>query len=166
MSGADRPPAAPGRIAPGWLGALVRTVLESLATLGLLLTAYALVPIGEKSTWSLVLRLIGVVLLTAAVLTYQVWIVSRAERPALRAARGLLTTVALFLICFAGGYLSLSYESTGAFNTSLDRVDALYFTVTVFTTVGFGDIVPVSESARIVVSIQMLLNLALLGAGL
>jgi hypothetical protein len=41
----------------------------------------------------------------------------------------------------------------------------MYFSVTVFTTVGFGDITAKSETARIVLIVQMLADLALLGAG-
>ena len=37
--------------------------------------------------------------------------------------------------------------------------------MTVFSTVGFGDIVPRSEAARVVLMVQMLGDLALLGAG-
>ena len=37
--------------------------------------------------------------------------------------------------------------------------------MTVFSTVGFGDIVPRAEAARIVLMVQMLGDLALLGAG-
>jgi hypothetical protein len=37
--------------------------------------------------------------------------------------------------------------------------------VTVFTSVGFGDIVAVTEGARVMVIVQMLGSLALLGAG-
>ena len=47
----------------------------------------------------------------------------------------------------------------------LTRVDTLYFTTTVFSTVGFGDISPASETARVVAMIQMILNLVVLGAG-
>ncbi len=47
----------------------------------------------------------------------------------------------------------------------LTRADALYFAVTVFSTVGFGDITPKSEAARVVLIVQMLGDLALLGAG-
>ena len=43
------------------------------------------------------------------------------------------------------------------------RTDALHFTITVFATVGFGDISPVAEGARIVVAIQMLADLLVLG---
>jgi hypothetical protein len=45
----------------------------------------------------------------------------------------------------------------------LTRTDTLYFTVTVFITVGFGDITAASQSARLVVTAQMLLDLVALG---
>ena len=47
----------------------------------------------------------------------------------------------------------------------MTRTDALYFSVTVFSTVGFGDIAAKSETARVVLIVQMLGDLALLGAG-
>jgi hypothetical protein len=43
----------------------------------------------------------------------------------------------------------------------LTRTDALYFTVTVFPTVGFGDITARSETARIVVTGQMIADLVI-----
>jgi voltage-gated potassium channel len=45
----------------------------------------------------------------------------------------------------------------------LSRTDGLYFTVTVFATVGFGDITPRSELARIVTTTQMLFGLVAFG---
>lgn len=48
---------------------------------------------------------------------------------------------------------------------ALSRTDALHFSVTVFTTVGFGDITARSETARVMLIVQMLADLALLGAG-
>ena len=49
---------------------------------------------------------------------------------------------------------------------SLTRTDALYFTVTVFTTVGFGDIVATTQLVRLVVTAQMILDLGVLGLGI
>jgi hypothetical protein len=49
------------------------------------------------------------------------------------------------------------------FSEPLTRLDAAYFTVTVFATVGFGDITAVSETARAVVTVQMLGGLVLVG---
>ena len=50
-------------------------------------------------------------------------------------------TVPLFLLLFAANYFLMAQADLGNFNVdSLTRTDALYFTVTVFATVGFGDI--------------------------
>jgi hypothetical protein len=48
----------------------------------------------------------------------------------------------------------------------LTRMDTLYFAVTVFSSVGFGDISAASQAARVLVTVQMLLNLIVLGAGI
>ncbi|MGB7805257.1 MAG: ion channel, partial [Actinomycetota bacterium] len=42
----------------------------------------------------------------------------------------------------------------------------LYLTVTIFSTVGFGDISPKTETARLVVAGQMILDLIVLGVGI
>jgi voltage-gated potassium channel len=57
----------------------------------------------------------------------------------------------------------LAPHSIGA---PLTRTDALYFTVTVFSTVGFGDITAKTETARLVVTGQMIADLVFLGLGL
>jgi len=44
-----------------------------------------------------------------------------------------------------------------------DAHDALYFTVTVFSTVGFGDITAKTEAARLVVTGQMITDLVTIG---
>jgi len=53
--------------------------------------------------------------------------------------------------------------SPGSFTAPLTRTDALYFTVTVFSTVGFGDITAKTETARLVVTGQMIADLVILG---
>ena len=45
----------------------------------------------------------------------------------------------------------------------MDKIGALYFTVTVFSTVGFGDITAKTDLARTLVTIQMLFNLVVIG---
>ena len=57
-------------------------------------------------------------------------------------------------------YLTMSHADLGAFGGPLTRSSALYFTVTVFSTVGFGDITAKTDVARLVVSVQMLADLA------
>ena len=79
----------------------------------------------------------------------------------LRAIEALGIIVAVFLVAFSAIYLAMSHESGTTFTLDLDHVQALYFTITVFSTVGFGDITPHTDAARLVVSAQMLLDLVI-----
>jgi hypothetical protein len=73
--------------------------------------------------------------------------------------------IPFYLVLFASTYFLMQRSSATNFTQPLTRTDSLYFTVTVFATVGFGDITAKSETARIVLAVQMLADLALLGAG-
>lgn len=140
---------------------------EVAATAGSLLTSWAVliavyVLVGRTGDrrWTAVGVLVVGGLLFLVSLTRQFRKVLAAEVPELRAAQALGTVVVLFLVLFASTYLAFS---PGSFSEPLDHVGALYFAVTVFATVGFGDITPVSDAARIVVAIQMLLDLVVIG---
>jgi voltage-gated potassium channel len=102
--------------------------------------------------------------LFAAVLAWQARQIVGAELPELRAVQALGVVIPLFLVLFASFYLALSNSSPLTFSQRLDHTGAIYFTITVFSTVGFGDITPRTDVARIIVSIQMLLDLVIIGA--
>jgi len=125
--------------------------------------AYYVLPIDRESELRAVVRLAADIALIASVFIWQIRRISRAELPELRAIEALGITVALFLVLFSGVYLALS-RNTGAFTQSLDQTRALYFTISVFSTVGFGDITPRTDTARLIVSAQMLLDLVVIGA--
>jgi voltage-gated potassium channel len=98
------------------------------------------------------------------VFAWQIHRIRRSRHPGLRAVEAGVTSLGVFLLAFASIYLLGEGASPGSFSQSLSHVQAMYFTVTVFATVGFGDITPVSDTMRIVVSIQMLLDLVFIGA--
>ncbi len=153
----DLPLARRGRVAG--LG-----LLRSLATTGLLLTVYYLLPLNHIK--NVPLMLVAGLSLLLAVSGWQLWAVTRARYPAVRAVEALATTVPWFVLLFASAYFVMARASPASFSTHpLTRTDALYFTVTVFATVGFGDIAAVSQSARLVVTAQMMLDLLVLGFG-
>jgi voltage-gated potassium channel len=56
---------------------------------------------------------------------------------------------------FASTYYAMDRSNPASFNEAITRIDALYLTVTVFATVGFGDVVATSETARIAVTVQI-----------
>ena len=109
------------------------------------------------------LRLVAGLALLGALIAWQVRGIARSPYPSLRALETLAVALPLFLMLFAGTYAVLSQVDPASFSESMSRTDAVYFTVTVFATVGFGDISPVSTAARVVVTVQMLANLLLLG---
>jgi len=57
----------------------------------------------------------------------------------------------------------LAELSASNFGGQLTHTDGLYFTVTIFSTVGFGDVTAKSDTARLVVTGQMIADLIILG---
>jgi voltage-gated potassium channel len=155
------------RLLPGTLTARRRPLVLSLArTLGnvaVVLVGYYLLPLDRSFGWGTVVALGLGLLLVAALLVWQVHSILRSPHPALRAVETLALTVPLVLVLFALVYVLLDRSDPSAFSEALTRTDALYFVVTVFATVGFGDIVPVTEVARVLVTVQMLGDLVLIG---
>ena len=70
-----------------------------------------------------------------------------------------------YLYAFAALYLGMSVSDPSHFTEPLSHVGAFYFTVVVASTVGFGDITPNDDITRIIVTGQMLVNIALIGVG-
>jgi voltage-gated potassium channel len=143
--------------------AMARTFLIIAGAWVVLIGLFYVVPAGpDSASWDVIRLVIGLMLFVL-VLAWQASHVVKAELPELRAAQALGVILPLFLVLFSSIYLSLSDASRGSFSQSLDHTRALYFTITVFSTVGFGDITPTTDSARIVVSAQMLLDLVIIG---
>jgi len=141
---------------------MARAVLRALATTAVLVALYYLLPLDHIT--NVPVTLTAGVLILVAVTVVQMWLIIKARYPVVRAIEALTATVPLFLLLFAWAYFTMANNNPANFNTHpLTRTDALYFTVTVFSTVGFGDIVAVSQSARLVVIAQMLLDLLALG---
>lgn len=141
-------------------------VVRPLLTVAALTAVYFLLPADRRlSGWTLVL-LIAELALVAVIIVWQVRLILNARYPTLQGIEALALAVPLFLLTFAHVYYLLEHDLPGSFTTSLTRTDALYFTVTVFATVGFGDIAPATQAARILVTVQMIGNLLVVGIAL
>ena len=146
---------------------LAAAVARATVTIAVLVVLYYIVPVHEAWRLSSGLRLLVVIALFVAVLIWQIRTILNSRQPGIRAVEALAVTVPVFLLLFAGTYFLMSVSSPGSFSQEhLSRTDTLYFTVTVFATVGFGDISATSESARLVVTFQMILDLIILGVGI
>jgi Ion channel len=159
---ADPEPAAQPKARPS-RRTIVRAVLLAAGSTAALVAIYYLLPLNRSSTWAAVTMLaIGLAALIAVV-AFQVRWILRSRYPGLRAVQALATSIPLFLLLFAGTYVVMAAISAGNFSEPLTRTGALYFTVTVFSTVGFGDITAKTEAARLVVTGQMIVDLVAIG---
>lgn len=139
------------------------SVLRSVASITLVVFLYYVAPLdGPLRLGTLIAFGLGL-LVFAGLITWQVRATIRSDVPMLRAALALATSVTLLLVLYASLYSVIGYNQLDSFTQPLSRTDGLYFTVSVFSTVGFGDIAPRSELARIVTMTQMLFGLVVFG---
>lgn len=147
---------------------LAMAVLRIVAVIAVLLAAYLVVPVEPDSSvisaviWAGLLALVGVIV----AFLHQTRRINRSEFPLLAAAESLIVLLAIFLIGFAFVYFVMSTNAPDAFSEPLNRTGAMYFAITVLSTVGFGDITPEVDPSRWLVSAQMLIDIGLIAGAL
>jgi voltage-gated potassium channel len=140
----------------------VTSLLRSLVVSVAIVVGYFILPMSRLEG-AIAAELGGGLAVVTLLLGWQIREISRSPYPRVRAIGALATSVPLFLAVFATTYYLMGRAQPETFSEPLTRLDAAYFTVTVFATVGFGDIVAVSEAARAVATVQILGDLVILG---
>jgi hypothetical protein len=135
---------------------------RTTVTVVLLLVVYAVFPVEPITFGETFARLIVTLAILGLVVGIQVRAIMAANYPQLRATEAVVIAVTVYVVMFSLLYLGLAQADPANFSKALDRVSAFYFTVTVLSTVGFGDIVADTDLARLSVTVQMLLNLTLI----
>ena len=143
------------------LWAALRCVLSA----AVLVVLYYVLPLNERFGADVAVRVLIGLAVFAAITAWQVRIIVGHPYPGVKAFEALGLIVPFYLLLFASTYFLMERASAASFTEPLTRTDALYFSVTVFSTVGFGDIAAKSEVARIALIVQMLGDLVVLGAG-
>jgi voltage-gated potassium channel len=142
-----------------------RAVLRGVLSTAVLVVLYYVLPLDQPWNADTAARILIGLLVFAGITVWQIRSIAGSRYPRIRAFEALGLIVPLYLLVFASTYFVMQRASAANFTQPLTRTDALYFTVTVFSTVGFGDITPKAEAARVVLIVQMLGDLAVLGAG-
>jgi hypothetical protein len=127
-----------------------KTLLRSALTVIGLLALYAVIPVpGQREPlwFTLLMAVGGLAFLAYAFIT----LAQRAQR-----------STNAFVVFMSLVYLGLA-SSPGQFDELHTRVDALYFTMSTIATVGFGDVHATGQAARLVVTIQIFLDLIFVG---
>lgn len=142
------------------LGAVLRIVAASVVVLA----AYSITPNRVLGSAQVAFKLVIDLVVVGALLAWLTARVMRARFPVVAASEALGIISVVFVCVYATVYLMMDGVAHTTFSEPLDHVKALYMTVTILSTVGFGDIIPRTNPARIVVAVQMVLDLILIGA--
>jgi hypothetical protein len=139
--------------------ALLRPTLSAAA----LFVLYFALPLDNRFSAGTVVVLFAGLCVLAGLVAVQVRAIVRSPRLRLTAITALAFSIPLFVVLFATAYFLMEQTVSTTFSQPMTRLDALYFHVTVLTTVGFGDIAPHSELARALTTVQMVGGLLLIG---
>jgi voltage-gated potassium channel len=140
-------------------------LLRALGIAAALVVLYYVAPLDTALDTRPVLLLVLCLAVFAAIVTWQIWAITRSDYPGLRAIETVAAVVPLYILGFAVAYFILERTNSAYFSQPLTRTGALYFSMTVFSTVGFGDITAKTDPARVIVTVQMFFDLILLGFG-
>ncbi|MGW4564421.1 ion channel [Streptomyces sp. NPDC004561] len=139
------------------------TLARTVGIVAGLVTAYYLVPLDTRTTLGTSFLLLCGLVALLLVFGWEAWLIVHSPHPRLKAVEALAATVALYLVVYSSVYFLIERDAPGSFTEPLTRTDALYFTLTTFTTVGYGDITARSETGRVAVMCQMVCGLLILG---
>lgn len=143
---------------------LILTALRPLLIIVVMLAVYWVAPMeGDGVITTVVVTAIVGLAVFSAVFVYQVRRIRRSNTPTLIAIEALVLVYGTFLIQFSVLYVALSATDPAAFDEPLNRMGGLYLSITILSTVGFGDISANSDLARLMVSVQMIADLILIG---
>ena len=142
---------------------MARAVLRPMATATVLVVLYYKLPMDKPFSSAVGVALVIGLLLVVALVVVQVRSIARSPYPRIRAIETIGISLPLFLLVFATAYFNIERGQSASFTQAMSRTDALYFTITVFSSVGFGDISPRTGSARILTMIQMMGDLVAFG---
>jgi voltage-gated potassium channel len=109
--------------------------------------------------------LMGMVLSLVAMVGMSIVVVTEVRRPERR-----LTVIQLVLaleaviMSFSAAYYVVGTTRSDEFEGMATRLDALYFSMTTLSTVGYGDVHAVGQFARALVTVHIAFNLLFVGA--
>ncbi|PVD05834.1 hypothetical protein DBP22_23215 [Streptomyces sp. CS207] len=159
-----RGPAVRSRVVRGGWPAVRPWVVRAGAAAGVVV-AYFLLPLDHLGPQRPVLSwlLFALILTVVAVLLLRQIRHVLVDRPDSRPGMVLSLLIVLSVHVFSATYYALA-KQPGEFTGLHTRVDALYFTVVTLATVGYGDITPRGQSARIITVLQIAYSFVFLTA--
>jgi len=143
------------------VGSIIRTILGFLAVIW----ALSLVPENpDASLWRPIAIVVVAFAVYATFFRRQIRKIENSRYPTVSSIEALILIATMFLAFFASIYIMMSASDPNSFTEPLTHFTAFYFALTVLATVGFGDITPVADGARLACMIQMAIDIVFIAA--
>ncbi len=137
------------------------SLLKILGIVAGLTVVYAVIPLQNEHWWiGMIVGLVALGAITPFAIK-RVGAISTSPHPGAAAVSAIAIVVAMLVLGFSGVYLAIDrhhQEIAGL----VTKIDAVYFTVTTLSTVGYGDIHAVGQTARVAVTLQIIMDLSLI----
>ena len=145
----------------------LRKAVVTVLTIVVPVVAYFVVPLDRE--FGEVLAAMLVVFAAAALIPIsirQAQTVLRSADPLFDALRCIVSALVFLVIAFSSAYFVLATKYDDEIQGLETKLDAIYFTITILATVGFGDISATGQAGRAIVTGQMVVNFAVLAVAL
>lgn len=136
----------------------IRRRARLLALVTAMLGLYFLVPVERGQDRATLLRLAGSAVVVAVLVGGAVVQYRRAASRDHQQVDALVGAIVGVLTTFALAFHVLEVHRPGELDGLATRVDALYFSASTMLTIGYGDVHAVGQTARVVVLVQMALD--------
>ena len=144
-------------------GERIRNVLQHVLVLGVALAAFYLVPVTGR-LWNIsALGFVVVMVVMVFMISQQLTKQARAGSNSSVQLKSLLFLLYPVVAVFALAYYILFVHAPAQFDGIANRTDALYYTIVTLGTVGFGDVHPVGQIAKIITMLQIVFDLVVIG---
>jgi voltage-gated potassium channel len=142
-----------------------RSLRVTAATVVAGLLVYSLAPMTGRSAWFGLLLGVATVSVVIPLTVRRARSINSSDRPILDALETLVLLFTLLLFGFASMFVIIAAQP-GQMADVNTKIDALYFTATTLSTVGYGDAHAVGQAARVVVTLQIIFDLAFIAVAL
>jgi voltage-gated potassium channel len=142
-----------------------REIAETLGIVVVGLVAYAIAPTHGDRAWIGLLLGLAAVAVIIPTTRRRIRSIATSERPIVEAIQATVLVVTFLVLGFSAVYVSMSDRGAQLVGVET-KVDGLYFTMSILSTVGFGDAHARGQFARLVVTIQMVFDLAVFAAAI
>ncbi|WP_426565731.1 potassium channel family protein [Angustibacter sp. McL0619] len=140
-------------------------ILGTIAVLVAVSLVYAYVPWTDyepKSSFVVALAFAVGVVGSAGLVFWQITRYRSGRGRGAEQLRGLFTAMWIAVLFFSAVYFIMAANDPGQMSGLHTRLDAVYFTLSTASTVGFGDITASGQAARAIVCLNIVFNLVVL----